>query len=59
MTMSTKQVTIRLPEDLIELIDKHAVRMRSRTPGMRVSRSDAVRVLLTRALEEELEEEKK
>lgn len=50
--MTNAQTNIRLPPSLIEGIDEHVERLQRRAPGQRVTRSDAVRVLLTRGLEE-------
>lgn len=45
-------VAFRLKSDLLERLDQHAVRMEQTNPGLTFSRSDAVRVLLTAALEQ-------
>jgi predicted DNA-binding protein len=50
MEDAVQQTGFRLPTELIERLDAHAERMRKRAAGVRVTRSDAVRVLLTRAL---------
>ena len=49
-------MTFRLPSALVERIDAYAEVLREQTPGMRVSRTDAVRVLLTMSLERHLPE---
>ena len=41
----------RLPDALIAEVDRHAKRLESERPGIRVTRADAVRVLLAEALE--------
>jgi hypothetical protein len=48
---TTTQVAFRLPDELLERVDRHAERMREAQPGVNVSRTDVVRMLLTRALE--------
>jgi hypothetical protein len=48
----TFQTAFRLPASLIDGIDKHVARLRRRTPGVRVTRSDAARLLLLRGIEE-------
>lgn len=47
-----KQVAFRFPEDLVERIDKHVERMRAAAPGVNLGRADAVRSLLTLALDQ-------
>lgn len=46
-----EQIVIRLPGALVAWVDAHADAMREKLPGMRVTRADAVRTLLTAALE--------
>ena len=50
-TTPTTQVAFRLPDPLIERLDKHVKRMNADNPGLEFSRADAVRSLLTRALD--------
>jgi hypothetical protein len=45
------QLVVRLPGRLVERVDDFAARMRSELPGVRFARAEAVRVLLTRALD--------
>lgn len=45
------QLVVRLPGSLVERVDDFAERMRSELPGARFARAEAVRVLLTRALD--------
>lgn len=47
---NTKQTAFRLPEELVDDLDKYAAQMERENPGMSFSRADAVRVLLTRGL---------
>jgi predicted DNA-binding protein len=47
------QVAFRLPPDLVQRLDAYAERMGSAFPGLAFNRADAVRTLLTRALDEE------
>jgi hypothetical protein len=46
------QVAFRLPAELIARIDRYAERLAASTPGIRYTRTDAVRSLLTRVLDE-------
>jgi hypothetical protein len=48
-----KQTAFYLTESLIERLDKYAQELRSKQPGVRITRSDIVRLLLSRALEAE------
>ena len=45
------QLVVRLPGSLVDRVDDFAERMRSELPGVRFARAEAVRVLLTRALD--------
>jgi hypothetical protein len=49
----TKQVAFRLPESLVKRIDGYAAALSRAQPGIEFTRADAVRVLLTRALDAE------
>lgn len=49
----TTQRAIRLPVTLLERLERHAERMRGRNPGLSISVADAVRTLLTAALDRE------
>jgi len=46
-----RQLALRLPASLIERLDAHAERMRRSTPGVTLSRADAIRTLLITALD--------
>jgi hypothetical protein len=46
------QLVVRLPGDLVSRVDQFAERMRAELPGTRFARAEAVRVLLTRALDQ-------
>lgn len=48
----TVQVAFRLPKGLLERLDRHADRLAKQHPGLEFTRVDAVRTLLTRALDE-------
>ncbi|MHB8419123.1 MAG: hypothetical protein ACYDCL_13685 [Myxococcales bacterium] len=52
MTTNEKQVSFRLPADLVERIDAHAERLTEQSPGMTFTRADVVRMLLTRGMAE-------
>jgi hypothetical protein len=49
---ATTQVAFRLPDSLIARLDRHTARMTKENPGLEFSRADAVRSLLTRALDQ-------
>jgi hypothetical protein len=49
----TVQVAIRVPEDLLERIDDYAQRLSEGTPGLTITRADAARMLMTKALDAE------
>lgn len=46
------QLVVRLPTALVGRVDQFAERMRAELPGLRFARAEAVRVLLTRALDQ-------
>ncbi len=48
---TTVQTAFRLPESLLKRLDRHVERMNAETRGLTYSRADAVRSLLTRALD--------
>lgn len=52
-TPGTQQTAFRLPTDLVRRLDRHAKRLEAERPGLAVSRADVVRMLLTRALDQE------
>jgi len=45
-------ISLRLPLDLIKRLDDYAEQLRSSTPGINVTRTDAARAILTRGLSE-------
>jgi hypothetical protein len=49
-TGNDSQLVVRLPAALVERVDQFAEHMRAELPGTRFARAEAVRVLLTRAL---------
>lgn len=57
--MATKQVAFRLDEKLLKRVDDYAkyLQRQSYWRGIKIHRADAVRVLLTKALDEALENE--
>ena len=46
----TRQIFVRMPEDLVAALDGYVERMRAAQPGTSPTRSDAIRVLLYKAL---------
>lgn len=46
-----RQLVVRLPAALVGRVDQFAERIRAELPGVRFARAEAVRVLLTRALD--------
>jgi hypothetical protein len=49
-----KLLAVRIPESLMLALNAHADALRGETPWVEMSRSDVVRWLLTRALQQEL-----
>lgn len=45
------QIALRLPADLLARLDRLAEQWRAERPGMRMTRSDVLRVLVLQALE--------
>jgi len=52
MATETKAVNFRFPLTLIDRIDRHVERLRAEQPGVKVDRSDVVRLLLIRGLDD-------
>ena len=48
---TTTQLAFRLPDSLVARVDAYAKRLNAVTPGLDVTRTDAVRALLTQALD--------
>jgi hypothetical protein len=44
------QLAVRLPRSLVERLEGHAARMRHASPGVSISRVDAIRALLNEGL---------
>ena len=55
---ATVQVAFRLPKSLVARLDLYVEEMRGRAPGVNVSRADAVRFLLNRGLDADVEAER-
>lgn len=55
-TRRTLMTHFRLSTELVKRIDAHASRLRERFPGLLISRSDALRMLVERALQDEEED---
>lgn len=49
----SRQTAFRLPSELIERLDRIAQWLIAERPGLAVTRADVVRMLLTRAVEQE------
>ncbi len=47
---SDVSVTVRVPQELLDDVDKYAVQFEVKNPGVRCSRADAIRLLLTKGL---------
>jgi len=45
------QFVVRLPDELASRVDEHLARLNAATPGLEAKRSDAIRHLLTMALD--------
>jgi metal-responsive CopG/Arc/MetJ family transcriptional regulator len=50
--VSEEQLVVRLPRELLERVDVYAERLREEQPGPAWKRSDVVRLLLARALDD-------
>ena len=48
----TRALAIRLPESVIEACDRYAVALQAKTPGLAISRNEAMRALLLRGLKD-------
>lgn len=48
----TQQTAFRLPVELLSRLDKHVKRLQEDSPGMNITRADAVRMLLMLGLDE-------
>jgi hypothetical protein len=48
----TTQTAFRLPRDLLERLDRHVDRVNANSPGLDMNRTDVVRMLLTKGLDE-------
>ena len=53
MAEHEEQIAVRLPGAMMARLDEHVERMKKEHPGMRVTRSDAVRTILAKALAED------
>jgi predicted transcriptional regulator len=51
--LSWQVIAFRLPSELVKRLDKHAERLRREQPGPRWTRADALRILLSEALNRE------
>lgn len=51
--LTTRQVAFRLSDSLIVRLDEYVARLRLEQQGLKVTRADAVRMLLTKGLEGE------
>lgn len=49
----TKQMGLRLPEELIDRLDVYVDKLKENLPGIEFTRSDAIRTLLEKALQQE------
>jgi hypothetical protein len=50
LSPETAVVSIRLPSEIILLLDQYAETLRSQTPGLNVTRTDAARAILISGL---------
>ena len=53
MMVEAQQVAFRFPPELLARLDAYVDRMRAQTPGLKATRADAARVLITKALDAE------
>jgi metal-responsive CopG/Arc/MetJ family transcriptional regulator len=54
---SPKQIYVRLDDTLLSRIDRYAERLAAEQPGLKPTRSDAIRILLHKALDADTREE--
>jgi metal-responsive CopG/Arc/MetJ family transcriptional regulator len=54
---SPKQIYVRLDDTLLSRIDRYAERLAAEQPGLKPTRSDAIRILLHKALDADTHEE--
>jgi metal-responsive CopG/Arc/MetJ family transcriptional regulator len=52
---AVKQIYVRLDDELLGRIDRYAEKLAAKQPGLKPSRSDAIRVLLYKGLDAEEE----
>jgi len=53
MAEKVQQVAFRLPVEMVRALDAYVEAAKQKTPGLSVTRSDAVRILLSKVLEKE------
>jgi len=46
----SQQIAIRMPSNLLERIDAFAEKLKLRSPGLRITRADAIRVMIENCL---------
>ena len=46
------QTALRIPTDLVDRLDAYIAKLRKKQRGIKVTRSDAIRLLLSRALDD-------
>jgi hypothetical protein len=51
MDIESTQIAVRLPNELLDRITRYAEHLVAKHPGLQISRTDAVRMLITQALE--------
>lgn len=51
MEPENTQIAVRLPNELLDRIARYATTLEAKNPGLQISRTDAVRMLVTQALE--------
>ena len=47
---SSQQIAIRVPSTLLERIDAFAAKLKLSSPGLRITRADAIRVMIENSL---------
>lgn len=52
-TVNALSMPLRIPKSMLAKVDRYVVRLQKEMPGLGITRSDAIRVLLERALTKE------
>lgn len=59
LASESKVISIRLPIEILNLLDSYAEDLRASNPGLNITRTDAARTIITCALTKKVKGEKK